>query len=440
MMKRCLMGLLVLLFSCSGAVFAAEPVTESRWALVIPTASLEAVQQAAGTNLLSFTVLGTHTVLQGGTTLYEQVKGLGCLTNSTPFRKGEQAWLLTTKDTQVRRRSFPGVRTVLLVLGNRVVLANETAKMGMASSMSDFSKIDPLPENEVVITPPRTSQRREPGTPMSELLKRLDFETYFAEVQAMADFKTRSTYTVQADRAIEYCDKIMQDLGLKTRRIPFTSSGSKKDNLEGRQEGFDPANAGEVLIVGHLDSTSPQASTLAPGADDNGSGAAGVLALARFMKGLNPRASIRYVLFLGEEQGLLGSKAYVASLQPAEIAKIRAVINMDMIGFDKTPPLSMVIETASFNKAMAELMSDLAAKHTALTSQISYNPWGSDHVPFLKKEIPTVLTIESEYDANPTYHKTNDTPEKLNQDLCREILKLNAATLVELASVIRSPR
>ncbi|MBI3038957.1 M28 family peptidase, partial [bacterium] len=88
-------------------------------------------------------------------------------------------------------------------------------------------------------------------------------------------------------------------------------------------------------MVGHLDSISPNPMNLAPGADDDGSGAAGVLALARFSNGLKGRANIRFLITLGEEQGMLGSKAYVSAMTAEEIAKTRNVITMDMIGFDK---------------------------------------------------------------------------------------------------------
>ena len=111
---------------------------------------------------------------------------------------------------------------------------------------------------------------------------------------------------------------------------------------------------------------------------------------------------------------------------------------MDMIGFDNTPPLSFMIETASFNRQMAEQFTDVARKYTSMTSQISYNPWGSDHMPFLKKEIPAVLTIESEFDDNPTYHQVTDTPDRVNLDLCAQMLRLNAAVLCEMASAERS--
>ena len=65
--------------------------------------------------------------------------------------------------------------------------------------------------------------------------------------------------------------------------------------------------------------------------------------------------------------------------------------------------------------------------------QGSDRAWGSDHVPFLQKQVPCVLTIEDEFEANHNYHKTTDTTKSVNKDLCHEILKLNAATLLTYA-------
>ena len=81
----------------------------------------------------------------------------------------------------------------------------------------------------------------------------------------------------------------------------------------------------------------------------------------------------------------------------------------------------------------------VAARYTDMTSQISYHAWGSDHMPFLNKKIPTVLNIESEFDDNPNYHKTSDLPGAINFDLCHQILRLNAALLAEYAGVQAAP-
>lgn len=420
------------------SVASAQPGAESapRWAVVMRSEKAGSLVKTNPADL-SFTVLGDKTVLIGGESL---VKKLGSGSESpVALRPGEEALLYSTREHAWRQGKFPaGTRPILKIQGMWVLLADETARMGLNARTSPFTQIAPLPVNTVVLTPTRPSGRQAEDV-VSTMLERLDTEAWFNDVKTLADLKTRYTYSQGAKSAIDYCEKVFQELGLQTKRQNFGSQSNPAQNLEAIAPGFDAQNSGEVIVLGHLDSTSPKASTLAPGADDNGSGAAGVLALARFMKGLKGRATVRFVVVNGEEQGLLGSKAYVNALTPKELASLRGVLTMDMIAFDAQPPVSAVIETASFNTAMAEQLSDLAASYTTLTSQISYNPWGSDHVPFLKKEIPTVLTIESEYDSNPTYHQVTDTPEKMNRELASQILRLNAAALANLADLVRSP-
>jgi hypothetical protein len=403
--------------------------------LLMPTEKAMSMIKKGIPGVRSYTVLGETTILLGTRSLPAALSKAKLDYEKVPVGENVQVWLLTTKDPGFPELSGPGLHVILRGPGFRVFLADETTKMGLAHLMSDFSRIDPLPKNQVVLTPAIAPDKVRRSTPLNGFLGKLDMETFRRDVFSLADLKTRYTYSQGALQALDSCEKAFRELGLTTRRLPFSGSGTKRDNLEAVQPGTGDPEAGEVLVVGHLDSTSNQASTLAPGADDNGSGAAGVLALARLFKGLAPKSSIRYVLFLGEEQGLVGSKSYAGALDEATVGRIRLVINMDMIGFDAVAPLSILIEAAAADRPVVERLSELARICTTLSHQISYNPWGSDHVPFLKRKIPAVLTIESEFDSNPTYHKTTDVPEKVNFELCREILRLNAAAVVEFAGV-----
>lgn len=439
-MTACLAGALIAAFLGCAAADAAD--IESRWAIGLPTETAKSVIKKADDSQIAWTTIGANTVVICRGRFAEDLVRRHPEASALPFRPGEEAWLLSTKDPALRGRVFPGVREVLSRQGYHVILAGETARMGLARWISEFTRLDPLPEDTVVLTPPSRPGRAEPapGDPIASFVNNIDRNIFAADLKAFSDLQTRYTYAAGGAKALDYCETALKNMGLTVRRQAFGSSGAPSANIEAVQPGFDPANAGEVVIIGHLDSTSPKAATLAPGADDNGSGAAGVLALARLMQGRKGRATVRYVVVMGEEQGLLGSKAYVAGLSPAEIAGLRAVINMDMIGFDGKAPLSAVLETAAFNQQMAERMAELAAAYTTLSTQISTNPWGSDHVPFLKKQVPTVLTIESEYDDNPTYHQVTDTFDRVNLDLAHQILRLNAAMLAESASVERMPR
>lgn len=87
-------------------------------------------------------------------------------------------------------------------------------------------------------------------------------------------------------------------------------------------------NADNVVMVGaHLDSVE-----VGPGIQDNGSGSAAILEVARQMAKVKPRNTVRFAWWATEEAGLVGSTAYVASLSEAELSRIALYLNFDMIG------------------------------------------------------------------------------------------------------------
>ncbi|WP_247604255.1 M28 family metallopeptidase [Bacillus toyonensis] len=89
-----------------------------------------------------------------------------------------------------------------------------------------------------------------------------------------------------------------------------------------------------IIITAHLDSVnhSGRPSSNAPGADDNSSGSAGVLEIACVFKDIPVQHDLCFILFGGEEQGLLGSEQYVKNLTTLDKSRIRAVINTSRIG------------------------------------------------------------------------------------------------------------
>jgi bacterial leucyl aminopeptidase len=138
--------------------------------------------------------------------------------------------------------------------------------------------------------------------------------------------------------------KDLKQLGgsrLTVRTHQFTHEGNAYDNVEA----ILPASGlkGIVMVTAHMDSTGARkpgyvaSSDAAPGADDDASGIAGVLSAARAILALATagikRREVRFLLFNAEEHGLIGSRAY-ASEQAQLAAKIVAVFQLDMIGYD----------------------------------------------------------------------------------------------------------
>jgi Zn-dependent M28 family amino/carboxypeptidase len=134
------------------------------------------------------------------------------------------------------------------------------------------------------------------------------------------------------------------------------------------------------------------------------------------------------VLFGGEEEGLFGSQQYIDNLSAADRARIRTVINMDMIGTLNTPTPSVLLEGAAVSQPLIDELANAAATYTALGVQTSLNPCNSDHVPFIEEGFPAVLTIEGTDRANDNVHTANDTLHNIDYDLALEILRMNVAT------------
>lgn len=143
---------------------------------------------------------------------------------------------------------------------------------------------------------------------------------------------TRNTHSKELDIAMGFVEAQYAAMGLKSVRDPYTVRGKKLNNLVIELPG--KTNPSRVVFVGaHLDSTagSPWGNEkVAPGADDDGSGTAGMLELARALKDLDLPFTVRLIHFTGEEQGLWGSYAYSDKVAAAK-TDVVAMVEIDMI-------------------------------------------------------------------------------------------------------------
>jgi Zn-dependent M28 family amino/carboxypeptidase len=137
-----------------------------------------------------------------------------------------------------------------------------------------------------------------------------------------------------------------------------------------------------------------------------------------------------FIGFSGEEQGLIGSRAYVKSLlERGEKSKIKGVINMDMIGYSADSELDCLLETSAANEALTTVFAEAAQQFTELRIVTSFHYWGSDHVPFIDNDMPALLTIENDYGSYPAYHRSSDQVQNISIKMGLETLKMNAAVL-----------
>jgi Zn-dependent M28 family amino/carboxypeptidase len=157
-----------------------------------------------------------------------------------------------------------------------------------------------------------------------------------------------------------------------------------------------------------------------------------VIEIARALKDVTSTTDLVFIHFGGEEQGLFGSRHFVRSLSSSQRSSVRAVVNMDMIGSLNTPIATVLLEGSTISRAMLDGLAAAASRYTSLAVETSINAANSDHVSFLDKGIPAVLTIEGADSTNDEIHSARDTLDRINFELALEILRMNTAFVAEV--------
>lgn len=290
--------------------------------------------------------------------------------------------------------------------------------------------IEPLGENQVVFFErSRVDLRTEPQPEIQAVVNRLLRDRFESALAHLASFPTRISTSTHYVKAATWAREQLSTQYL-TRTEVIDVQGRPSLNVIAEKLGSGLGTRGVVLVVAHLDSINhrggPEVRT--PGADDNASGSAGLIEIAQVLGERDHDHDLRFILFGGEEQGLLGSQQYLANLPEGERARIRAVLNMDMIGgYNIAGPRSVLVEGAELSGALIEKLEQAAFTYTSLAVQLSFSPYDSDHVPFIQTGIPAVLTIEGADSSNEVIHSEYDTLERIDLELAFEILRMNIA-------------
>ena len=187
-------------------------------------------------------------------------------------------------------------------------------------------------------------------------------------------------------------------------RIVARSVAEDRGSLNVIAHGGDPAASGRVLVGAHLDSVEA-----GPGANDNASGSAAVLELARVFAGRPERERLSFALFGAEEWGLWGSRRYVERIGDAGARRMRAMVNLDMVAVGDRFEIG----------AAGERSRDLQRRGLDAAAALGYqaNPvdagGGSDHASFGAAGVPALMIHWRE---DPNYHQPTDTVDKLDPE------------------------
>jgi hypothetical protein len=198
-------------------------------------------------------------------------------------------------------------------------------------------------------------------------------------------------------------------------------------------EGTDPKLRGECIVIGgHFDHCGEHLGMLFAGADDNASGSAVVLEIAEAFSTLKvkPKRSVAFVLFGGEEEGLVGSNYFAEHLTP-RITKIDAMLNFDMDGEGEGTNCGYTPEPQELLKALEEadqyvktLRTKWSIKHVGVRS--------SDFAPFFLKGAPCVACFSN--GPHLHYHLPGDTIYRINPDMLADVARLGFLTSCQWAN------
>ena len=304
----------------------------------------------------------------------------------------------------------------------------------------------------------------EPSALINELAGRVPGDALGAHLAALPAPRHRAGATPAVEATLAHLREAFTSSGWQVAEQPcrdrYLGSGV---NLVATLPGA--ARPEELVVVGAHHDTVPGS----PGADDNGSGVAGLLELARLLGRGRWEATIQLVAFDFEETGFAGSRASVGALGRAQRAELRGAIILEMIGYTSHAPASQRIPPGArwlFREQVAEvnrrgrrgdfvvalanrrggaLLRHFAASAAQAAPDLPVFPlpvprfaplpdlYLSDHVPFWRAGLPALMLTDTAYLRNPYYHLPSDRPETLDPAFWRRVVAATLAAVVALA-------
>lgn len=268
-----------------------------------------------------------------------------------------------------------------------------------------------------------------------------------ADVTAIASVPHNVRHYAAFERTAQHIEGVLTELGYAMDPQVFTVSGRSVRNIEATREPRTVTPNTETLVLGaHYDSFED-----APGANDNGTGTAAVLELARLLRDWQPvRTRVRYVLFVNEEPPYyrtpdMGSLRYVQRLVERG-EKVRGMLSLETLGAfsdelgSQTYPAPFGLfypSTANFvafiglsgSRTFLHEVMEPFRRHTAFpslggisTDYIDGIGW-SDHWSFSQQGYPAVMVTDTALFRYKHYHLPSDTPDKIDYAKLARITK-----------------
>lgn len=276
------------------------------------------------------------------------------------------------------------------------------------------------------------------------ILNMIDANLIRDYLETLVSYGPRMDGTYGCEKAAQYIHQQFTDMGLTTRYQNWTHWGNyyyhhvyNGQNVEGTLQGADMNEKSAIIFNAHYDSVAA-----GPGANDDGSGTAAVLAAAYALSHFSFNRTVKFVTFAGEEIALLGSRAYAKEAYERNDS-ILVEINADMIGHDEGSRQMTVLATEDAGY-IANIFQQIKHDHDiGLTvnrgdiNRVNHKLTGSDYAPFLAYGWESICCWEGDHD--PNFHSAKDDLSNVNLSYLVNTTRMIAGTLAYLADLSETP-
>lgn len=269
---------------------------------------------------------------------------------------------------------------------------------------------------------------------IATLVGRVDEQRIHDHIASIAEPRSSYASPEQKQATVDYVQSELESYGYPVELQPVTFGGDTFPNIVATQEGTTCPE--RVFVVGaHYDSVPD-----APGADDNASGVAGMLEIARALADTPLPATVWFVGFAMEENGLVGSYNMAQDAQTAG-TPIVGMMSLEMIGYTRADGDFIVVLgntasvrlTDSARRANEQDVPELPMAIVNLLGNGEEQPDSrrSDHAPFWDAGYQAVIVTDTANFRNPNYHQPSDTLDTLDLPFATNVTKAMLATTVE---------
>jgi len=240
------------------------------------------------------------------------------------------------------------------------------------------------------------------------IAEEVSYDTIYNRLQTFENFGNKGLSSQGLKNTAKWIIDFYTNLGFTDIKVDtFIYSGNQLYNIIITKIGTGYPNK-YFIIDGHYDAAN------CPGTDDNGSGTVIVMEVARLLKDINTKYSIKFIHFTGEESGFIGSHYYVNNTVIPQNMDILLLLNVDMVGGTAGMTNDIIkcerdeagqSQNNATSYAYTDTLATLTSLYSSMQTEIS-NAYGSDYMPF--EQNGEIITGYYEYNENPYNHTSGD--------------------------------